>query len=875
MHRCKCSDLLLKKPLSRRRVVIFTGIWLFSGTVAYVSFCVSLAAGQEASELPGHAEGRLAAPHVSALGGPSGKDAPGGDPSGEEAFHAWQASIVRDWYRQEARWADRPGTPRSLKRLITRAEQTLRASEGSIPREKLADRQRFLEGWKEEVSRRQVRPDWEARPEDEELYFAIRGTLRQWVFEDAGVGDWPIIFLKTRRFVCQMLHEYVGHYYNVADLAGGGVYILAKPGKSMEARCLTDGCLPRGAFQTLALDYEAERAYFASVEVRAGQRDRRVLPNWHMLTPAPFPPEWDYHGPARQSFHLFELDLRKGEIRQLTFGREDDVSPCPLPDGNLVFLSSRRGGYCRCNNWWEPLPTYTLHHLDRSTGKITTLSYHETNEWHPTVLHDGRICYSRWDYVDRSAAHYHGLWTCFPDGGGARAIFGNYTMDISACFQPRAVPGSQKIAFIAGAHHAVVGGALVLFDPRKAKLDPATGEDLFDCLENLTPEVEFPETPNEWPAGYYVSPWPLSEDRYLVAFGYDRLPGIGSGQATEQGTGIYYYDRWGNLELLFADEGYACLDPIPVLPRPKPHIWPKLSLPEIDEQRAGAGEAVVYVCDVRRTYLPFPPERDIRELRVFQLLPKATHPVNDPRIGHANAENARAYLGSVPVNPDGSAYFRVPAEKPIYFQVVDSAGRAVQGMRSAVYFRPGERIGCLGCHEPQPQAPPPEFPMAVRREPLPLTPGPPGSKPFSFVALIQPILDRHCVACHRDRSAEVRTGSLARSESVFARPVLTGEPEGHFTRSYNALRPYVAFFEWGGASIDQVVTRPGRLGAAMSRLSAILDDPTHRDQVRLSDEERRIIYLWLDANVPFYGTYDRQLQMAQRRGELIPLPELQ
>jgi hypothetical protein len=672
-----------------------------------------------------------------------------------------------------------------------------------------------------------------------------------------------------------MLHEYVGHYYNVAHLAGGGVYLLARPGRSMEVTNLTEGRLPPGAFQTLALDYDAQRAYFAFVEVRPGQRDRQPQPNWHMLTPAPFPPEWDFHGPGRQSFHLYQLDLATGQVEQLTFGREDDISPCPLPDGNLVFLSSRRGGYCRCNNWWEPLPTYTLHHWERKSGRITTLSYHETNEWHPTVLNDGRICYSRWDYVDRSAAHFHGLWTCMPDGRSARAIFGNYTMAISACFQPRAIPGSEKIAFIAGAHHAIVGGSLVLFDPRKARLDPQTGEDLFDCLENLTPEVGFPETPNQWPQGYFACPWPLSEDRFLVAFGYDRLPGVGSRQGFEQGTGIYYFDRWGNLELLYLDEGYACLDPILVCPRPRPQFWPWTAAVEADSELAHRGEAAIYVCDVYRSHLPFPPNREAKELRIFQLLPKATPTVNDPRIGHANAENARALVGTVPVEPDGSAYFHVPAGKALYFQVVDASGRAIQGMRSVVYFRPGERVGCVGCHEPQPQAPPLILPAAIRRAPSEPIPGPDGSRPFNFVRLVQPILDRHCVRCHQDPSSGMQATAVSLAVGGYAKPALTGQPEGLFTRSYNALRPYVAFFEWGGASIDQIATRPGRMPADMSRLVAVLDDPLHRQEVRLSDQERRALYLWLDANVPFYGTYDRTLQAAQRRGELIPLPELQ
>ncbi|MCS7238649.1 MAG: hypothetical protein NZ899_10330 [Thermoguttaceae bacterium] len=798
----------------------------------------------------------------------------GGQPLDELAPEL-AAAVRRDWFRQEARRVDQPGSLQSLERLVARAEATLQGMSSRLAAETLQSRKATVDQWKKATGLLRSSTTAVEGRRDEELYNNIRGTLRQWVLQDAGIGRFPILFLKTRRFVCQMIHEYVGHYYNVADLRGGGVYVLEEPGRSMKVRSLTEGRLPPGAYQTLALDYEAHRAYFAYVEVRSGVRDRPVRPNWQMLTSAPLPPEWDYQGAGRQSFHLYELELDTGQIKQLTFGREDDISPCPLPDGDLVFLSSRRGGYCRCNNWWEPLPTYTLHRLDRETGEIITLSYHETNEWHPAVLNDGRICYSRWDYVDRSAAHFHGLWTCLPDGTGARAIFGNYTMDISACFQPRAIPGSQKIAFIAGAHHAIVGGALVLFDPRKALLDRASGEDRFECLENLTPDIEFPETPNEWPAGYFASPWPLSEDCFLVAFGYERLPGIGSGHAREEGTGIYYYDRWGNLELLYIDEGFACLDPIPLVPRPKPSIMPLVSSADPQKETAEEGEAFVYIVDVTRSHLPFPADVRVDHLRVFQLFPKSTPAVNDPRIGHANAENARALLGTVPIEADGSAYFRVPAGKPLYFQVVDTTGKAIQGMRSTVYFRPGERVGCVGCHEPQPQAPPDRLPMAIRRPPSELVPGPDGTRPFHFVRLIQPILDRHCVRCHNSGGSQGGTISVNTRGPVAAKPDLTGKPEGLFTRAYNNLRPYVAFFEWGGASIDQIVTRPGRMGARMSRLAAIIDDSLHRQEVRLSDQERRVIYLWLDANVPFYGTYDRALQAAQLRGEIIPVPEIE
>ena len=207
------------------------------------------------------------------------------------------------------------------------------------------------------------------------------------------------------------------------------------------------------------------------------------------------------------------MDATSENLRPLTEGSHDDFDPCPLPDGGIAFMSSRRGGFTRCNNPWEPLPAHTLHRLEPD-GAVRMLSPHETSEWHPHVLQDGRIAYIRWDYVDRSAAHFHGIWVTNPDGTETRQLFGNYTQRINACYQPHSIPGSKRLAFLAGAHHANVGGSLVLFDPARAALDPVTGEDDFVSIESLTPEVCYPETPDRWPASYFHSPWPLSEDYF-------------------------------------------------------------------------------------------------------------------------------------------------------------------------------------------------------------------------------------------------------------------------------------------------------------------------------------------------------------------------
>jgi hypothetical protein len=671
------------------------------------------------------------------------------------------------------------------------------------------------------------------------LYHQVRSVAREMALKNPLIAGKRIAFLRRRRFVCQMLHEYLGYFYDYGDISGGGLYILEKPGQSLDTRDLIESRLPKGNYTTLALSYDARTLYFGFAE-RAEAKP-------------------DFYSPERRCFHIWAMNADGTNLWQLTDGCNDDFDPCPLPDGGIAFMSTRRGGFGRCHNPWEPLPAYTLHRMDASGGNVRTLSFHETNEWHPTVLNDGRIVYSRWDYVDRSAANYHGLWVSNPDGTNPTILFGNYTQRINACYQPKAIPGSHRIAFIAGAHHADVGGSLVLVDPDKYRLDATTGEDGFESIEVLTPEVCFPEGVG-WPGSYFHSPWPLSEDCFLVAFSFKPLPGMGPNVKDDNYTGLYYFDRFGNLELLYADPNFSCMYPIPLEPRPVPPVVSS----SLESALGDEGEFIL--TDVKQSLLALPESRPVRALRIFQILPKtSTHVANQPRIGYANAESARMLLGTVPVEKDGSAYFRAPARKPLYFQAVDETGHAVQSMRSITYLQPGERRSCVGCHEPPATASParPDM-LALRRKPSAIEPGPEGTQPMSYPRLVQPVLDKYCVRCHDSGQGELK-----------APPVLTGEPEGTFTKSYVNLKPYVRWYEWGDQSIREIGTEPGHSGADESRLPTILRDKTHSNHVSLAREDYLRLCIWLDGNVPFYGTYEKKAQVAQQTGQIVPPPGVQ
>jgi hypothetical protein len=496
--------------------------------------------------------------------------------------------------------------------------------------------------------------------------------------------------------------------------------------------------------------------------------------------------------------------------------------------------------------------------MEPDGSDVVCLSYHETHEWHPSVDSAGMLVYTRWDYVDRDTNVAHHLWSCFPDGRDPRSYHGNYPqrrenrpwMEMS----PRSVPGSHKLVATAAAHHGQAFGSLVLVDYRPED-DGAESQ-----IERITPDVPFPESEGGKPLirsrMAYGTAWPLSEDDYLCVY-----------DAEAANRGIYWIDRFGNKELLYRDPSISCLSPIPLRPREKPPI-----LPEKTRQTAAArksstpsppedGAATIALMNVYDSDFPWPAETEIAALRIIQVLPKTTPPVDLPRIGIGTETNARAVLGTVPVEADGSAYFEAPVGRLVYFQALDQRGMAVQSMRSGTYVHPGERLACQGCHERKHTSPNlpsgRPAPLALGRKPSQIQPDAEGSRPFSYPRLVQPVLDRHCVDCHRKEKALDLSGTTA--------------GEHGWTPSYASLAGrYGFYFTVTNGSINAGVhggsrTTAGEFGARASKLMEYLDERHYG--VHLPDDDFHRITLWLDCNSEFYGSYhDTE---AQARGEVV------
>ena len=790
----------------------------------------------------------------------------------------FRRTVEYDWLRQELTAGRTLESADALRELCVRTQTLLDAlkEDGSVTAETAEKLQITID------AAQRNKPETLSGDQIKERYLTLRWQAREAIFDNPLVKEIPIVFLKSERYTYQLIHEYLSYYASHTNMVGGELMILRNPGRSFDAEPVSAGKFPRGCFATPSLSFDGKTLYFAFADFSKVVPETAPRGTVFELMKRGYDTDFnEYLKREEGKYHLYRMDLETGETEQLTFGPHDDFDPAELPDGDLVFISTRRGGFARCTDPFEPVETATLHRRAKD-GSVKTVSWHETNEWNPSVLSDGRILYTRWDYVDRAASRFMNLWVANPDGTGAKALWGNYTEEVVASLQAKEIPGSNKILFIGSGHHLPAGGTLAILDPSKIKYkldDPEQTQDSLESIEVLSPEIKFPETPVPGDNTslyyisdhYYYSPYPLSEDYYLTAYSHDPTGGQLANGTYEFGAcgepfgagklGLYYRDRYGNLELIYADPQISCQYPIQIKSRPRPPVIAS-QLP-----KDGPAEGTFVLSDVYDSLMPMPKGRPIKELRIFELLLHwPDYPIMTPPVARPYTTNGRAFLGTVPVEEDGSAHFRVPAEKPLYFQAVDADGKAVRTMLSEVYLLPGENRGCIGCHE-QVQTASENLPAqkkAFQRAPSRITPGPAGTAPFSFPLFIQPILDRKCVACHSGEEGGVQ-------------PDLRGviEEGNDFSNAYNNLTDHTRWFEWGRWAISRAASLPGKAGADMSELTKILDDENHGEKIGLSDADRRAFYLWMDANIPFYGTAEEEYRRMELEGKPVPMPAAQ
>jgi hypothetical protein len=559
----------------------------------------------------------------------------------------------------------------------------------------------------------------------------------------------------------------------------------------------------------------------------------------------------------------------------------DDFHPCYLPDGGICFASSRCRQGVLCDQP-DQLSVNTLYRLNADGSGSEPLSLGALSESTPALMNDGRILYTRWEYVDKGVIAVQDLWAMRPDGSGSAEVYGSAVESPPVLIHARPLPGdAQALVCTATMHHPFAVGPILLLDLGR---DIRTAEP----MRSLTPDTDVDIAPpgtfpggerfvhrrgNTWVADnrgpLFCEPFPLHDPAqpsipcrfFLVTCNPDQAWNHPAAY------GLWLIDSFGNRVPIYHDPDISCWQPMPLRARVVPPVVAATAHLPADETAPApaarpAEQATVVMQDVRRGLgLPGVPPGVVRHLRIWEQVPRpwSAHRFwpHDEALGqHAPISlNAHIYVkvlhGIVPVEADGSAHFTVPAERNLFFQALDADLMEVQRMRTFVRFRPGEVRACLGCHSRNVEAPVQRPALALLRPPA--TPAAqPGDRtvprPVDYSTDVQPILDRHCLRCHSpgNKAAKLDFG---------------GALTPYFSRSYETILSHgliACVQEFQGPQPEAQKTNalplpPRALGTHASPLIAVLRQGHHH--VTLTRAEMNRLVTWVDANGPYYGTY--------------------
>lgn len=549
-------------------------------------------------------------------------------------------------------------------------------------------------------------------------------------------------------------------------------------------------------------------------------------------------------------WQIFEVDSDGSGLRQVTPGDQPDVhnyDACYLPNGQMAFVSTAPLQGVPCN---AGVIVGTMFLMNRDGTDIHQVGFEQDHDYNPTVMNDGRVLYLRWDYTDTPHVWNRMLFTMNPDGTGQREYYGANSYWPNSIFYSRPIPDhpTQVVGIVTG-HHVGRVGELVIFDPAKGRHE-ADGvvQRIPGYGEKVEPLIQDKLTEHSWPK--FTHPYPLSDKYFLVA----------SKPTPQSLWGIYLVDIFDNMVLLKEVEGEALLEPLPLRRTTRPPVIPSRVKPDTQE-------AYVYLSDVYRgPGMKGVPRGTIKELRVFayHFAYQKQAGIRD-RVGTDGPWEVKKVLGTVPVQEDGSAWFKVPAKTPLTVQPLGEDGSAVQLMRSWMTAMPGETLSCAGCHDNRNGAPPNQATMALEGAPTEITPVQESVRGFDFAHDVQPVLDRYCIGCHKEDSVEPNLrgdqdlliaykhgNPVAEHFKQSDKEELMGDYHAIFNPSYLALRRFVRV---GGLESDLHLLKPMEFNANTSELIQMLRKGHYNVQLDRNAWDR--LYTWIDLNAPAQGTWSQ------------------
>lgn len=604
--------------------------------------------------------------------------------------------------------------------------------------------------------------------------------------------DAPLLFVKRNPYFAAHIYD---DYYTWHP--GGGIYVRNRPddGATLgDVRPVidpkTNETLGAGVYRDPDLSWDAGELVFA------------------------------YRPDAESVTSIYKIGLDGTGLMRLTASdKYNDITPAWLPDGRVVFTSTRPRALVPCFNSGVD----TLHTMNADGSDILSISSNNVNEFDPAVLADGRVLYGRWEYVDKTALYMQSLWTVSPDGRMEESLYGNNMAKPTAILDARPVPDSHTVVASLTPHNGQAVGAIGLIDTK-------LGKNELRAITNFTPEypVEMDQGLRTGPS----DPWPLSEDDVLISNNAIGSHGI-----------IELVDRDGRRELVHCDPEMSCFAPMLIKPRERPTTVSPLATSETTGK--------FLLVDVYQG-LEGVERGKVKKLRILEETARTSGLPPGGRwwnqaflVSWQGAYIVKNILGTVPVHEDGSAYFEVPAGRAIYFEALDKDGREIQRMRTFVQATAGTTRSCVGCHESKKTTPVRNThpPLAMLGDAVQPEAESWGSGYVDYPTMIQPILDRHCVRCHGGE------------EGIGHGLDFSGGWTWAFNIGYETLIKHrmVGFLNCNNSSVHtSEIQPPGTIGSGAAHLADVI----LKKHPEVTEAERELLFAWMDTNSNYYGTWD-------------------
>ncbi len=671
------------------------------------------------------------------------------------------------------------------------------------------------------------------------LYIKARWAIRELALSNPAIDFEELLFVK-RQWPRQ--NHQCSHRMGEAQTPGANLCILERLSPDSPVRDILDAETAKGGVGRPALSYDAKRIAFPYAR------------------PRPRPTRYGYGRPGVRGgacimYDVYEVNIDGTGLRNLTNRPEsEDTEPFYLPDGRIGFTTSRDGRFVQCGDWALACGIYTMKPDGSDLYRVTEP---KEGEFYPTVLEDGRIMYTRWDYVMKAYNVIQQLWAVNPDGRAAALIYGDhykFSRGPKAFFEARQIPGTSKVISTGAAHHNTCVGPIMIVDLAQNRGGP-------EGMTNVTPEFgdRYPEAGGHGTrskVGWYSSPYPLTENHFLVTYAFDQS------SSAARGFALYLADVHGNRDLIYRAPDASCYSPIPLRPRRKPRVIPDM-VRGVPPKTPGT----LIVTDIYQG-LRGVERGTVKHLRVLETMSKVKR--TTPQrvdLGVNCGWDVRRVLGTVPVEADGSAHFLVPSGRQLFFEALDGDYLEVRRMRNFMNVMPGETNSCVGCHEPYgtaPMAASREGLLAMKRAPSKIAPPPWGADHIDFRAVVQPVLDKHCIKCHRAEPPEEAL-RMAKGKKL---PVLTGTrmltapaprdrdqgPQHCVSESFLNLIPHVSYVQVGGHYGEATPLALYATGSGASKLMKMLK--AGHNKVKLGLAEWRALAAWIDCNAQFYGHWD-------------------